>query len=142
MARLGNLFAVRWDWDTWLEPFGAWAPRGITTADVDSETEQNGHYLVLEGKREKEEIKGGQKRAMDARVKSGRECIIVYGNPGENQVLCPNCSAWFNPSTSKQKSGIQTIEFLQRWPNPREFGDWKTLHYWLSSWSQKAERKK
>lgn len=83
MAVLRNHLAVRWDLDLAFRAAGLDTPfpRGITFADVDGETEINGQYLVMEGKRADEELSLGQAYTMDARVRDGRTCVVVYGEP-------------------------------------------------------------
>ena len=76
----------QWDWDKMLKPFGAYFPRGISCADVDSETEIKGQFLVLEGKRTGESLQGGQLYTMNARLRDARTCFIVYGIPELDEV--------------------------------------------------------
>ena len=83
MAELRNPTADRWDFDKGFRECGLahCFPRNISFADVDSETEINGHFLCIEGKRDGEVLHGGQLYAMRARVRDGRTCLIVYGDP-------------------------------------------------------------
>lgn len=88
MAILRNKNATRWDWDRYLcaEGRGPWAPRGISTGDVDAEIEINGWFLVLEGKRSQEDLSTGQRIAMKRRVADGRKVLIVRGDPDEQTI--------------------------------------------------------
>lgn len=83
MAELRNPRADRWDLDRGIRELalGPCFPRGITFADLDSETEINGRYLVIEGKRGGEPLRPGQWRACRARVRDGRTVLIIYGDP-------------------------------------------------------------
>jgi hypothetical protein len=117
MSELRNLTATRWDWDKMLKPLGNPFPRGISCADVDSETEIRGRFLVLEGKRTFEQILGGQKYTMDARVRDGRTCFIVYGVP---------------------EKGIIT-EMLHWGHGKRQPATVETLHEWIRRWAEWAD---
>ena len=83
MAELRNPTADRWDFDRGYRELrlGPCFPRGISHADVDSETEINGRWLVIEGKRAHERLQGGQLYTNRARVREGRTVLIVYGDP-------------------------------------------------------------
>jgi hypothetical protein len=91
MGELRNPTAVRWDWDKMLReaklcnPF----PRGITFADVDSETEIGGNFLVIEGKRPAYDgtpspLSGEQLYTMRKRVADGRTCLVHWGIPPDD----------------------------------------------------------
>lgn len=92
MGELRNPTADRWDFDRGYREkgLGACFPRGITHADVDSETEINGRWLVIEGKREHERLSGGQLYANRVRVRQGRTVLIVYGNPPYDVIAMQN----------------------------------------------------
>lgn len=83
MAELRNPVADRWDFDKGFREtqLGACFPRHITFADVDTETEINGRFLVIEGKRPTETLSGGQLYANRMRVRDGRTVFVVYGQP-------------------------------------------------------------
>lgn len=83
MGELRNPVADRWDLDKGIREQGLWSPfpRGITFADLDSETEIRGHYLVIEGKRDGEQMTGGQWKTNCARVRDGRTVLLIYGDP-------------------------------------------------------------
>jgi hypothetical protein len=92
-------------------------PRGITHADQDSETEINGRFLCVEGKRTGERLERGQKYTMEARVRDGRTCLIVYGNP---ETL--------------------TITHLQHYPGPVVAADWQMFYEFERAWAAWAEQ--
>lgn len=117
MSELKNPRAARWDWDKILKPFGIYFPRKISFGDVDGEVEIKGQFLVTEGKRDFETVKGGQLYAMNARVKDGRTVFIVYGCPETGEIVR-----------------------LQHWPNRAVSGDAKTLHQWVKKWSTWADK--
>ena len=83
MAELRNPIADRWDLDKGIREQQLWAPfpRGITFADLDNETEIHGQYLDIEGKREGQELSGGQWRSSCQRVRDGRTVLLIYGDP-------------------------------------------------------------
>jgi hypothetical protein len=83
MGELRNPAADRWDLDRGIRERRLWAPfpRGITFADLDSETEIRGQYLDIEGKREGEELRPGQWKSSCARVRDGRTVLLIYGDP-------------------------------------------------------------
>ncbi len=83
MSKLRNPTADRWDLDLGFEEWGLSPPfpRRISFADVDSETEINGHFLVIEGKREHERLAGGQLYTNRRRVLDGRTVLVIYGDP-------------------------------------------------------------
>lgn len=83
MAELRNPAADRWDLDKGIRELGLPPafPRGISFADVDSETEIRGRFLVIEGKRLGEQLRAGQWRACRARVLDGRTVLLIYGDP-------------------------------------------------------------
>lgn len=88
MSELRNPTATRWDFDKFFRKAG-YEPcfsRGVTFADVDAEIEINGHFLVIEGKRTAQNLEIGQARAMTARVRDGRVCLVVFGQPETGEV--------------------------------------------------------
>jgi hypothetical protein len=120
VAKLRNPIATRWDWDKFLEPYGPWAPRGISCADQDQETEINGHFLGMEGKRTGETLTVGQKRTSIARVLDNRTVFIVWGDPDEG-----------------------TISRLEHFPNFKlveEDNLWGVLHRWMKEWADWADK--
>ena len=88
MSVLRNGAATRWDLDLIFgklrlgPPFG----EGVTFADVDFEIERKGRFLVLEGKREGQYLSTGQSRAMQARLWTGRTCLVFWGDPDAGNV--------------------------------------------------------
>ncbi len=93
MAVVRNHAAARWDFDLAFQDAGLPAPfpRRISFGDIDAElcvgpggeleTEIGGHFMVIEGKRDGEQLSIGQKRTMAARARDGRFCIVVRGSP-------------------------------------------------------------
>lgn len=91
MAELRNPSAERWDWDRAFREAGLDTPfpRRISFADVDSETEIRGNYLVIEGKRlslsgAPTPLAGGQLYTMRRRVADGRTCLVHWGIPPDD----------------------------------------------------------
>lgn len=83
MGVLRDRAAVRWDLDEAFQEAGLTNPfpRGITFADVDFEIEINGHFLVIEGKRDGQVLSRGQAYTMTARWRDGRTCLVIWGDP-------------------------------------------------------------
>lgn len=87
MSELRNKAATVWDFDLGhrmnglSNPF----PRGITHADVDSETEISGQFFVIEAKRvingRPEKLSTGQILTNRERVRQGRTVLVVWGDP-------------------------------------------------------------
>lgn len=128
MAPLRNRRYELWDWDTRLqaEGRGACFPRRITCANVDSETEINGHWLVLEGKRPGEGMPEGEIRTLDARVLDGRTVLVVVGDPDGELVAIQN---WRTKGELKPATWADLWDLLKQWadwaqtqprPEPRE----------------------
>lgn len=136
MAILRNHIAARWDLDLAFKAAGLGTPfpRGITFGDVDAETEINGQYLVMEGKRAGEEPSAGQTYTMDARVRDGRTCIVVYGDPptgivamrvwgGDKRPITLQqfwafIHAWAEWAETSQRPGSRINGFMGRWRAP------------------------
>lgn len=115
MGELRNNDGTRWDWDRGTSPLGPCFPRRITWGDLDGEVEIGGHFLVVEGKRSHQSVTGGQKYAMDARVRDGRTVYVVYGNPPLE------------------------IEAMQFWPEPtRVSATWETFWRACREWADWA----
>ena len=116
MAELRNNDGTRWDWDRGIKHLGPCFPRRISFGDLDGEIEINGHFLVVEGKRSGQTIDGGQRYAMDARLRDGRVIYVVYGQP---------------------PTDIQTMQF---WPDiARVAATWETFHQACREWAEWAE---
>lgn len=83
MSELGHPDAPRWDFDRYFreQHLGTPFSDGVTFADVDIEIERHGQWLVIEGKRTGDHLSTGQARAMEERVRQGRTCLIVWGDP-------------------------------------------------------------
>lgn len=88
MSELRDASATRWDLDRMFRRDGLVGPftDGVTFADVDFEIERNDRFLVLEGKRDGQFLSVGQRRAMEARLRTGRTCVVFWGNPDEGMV--------------------------------------------------------
>ena len=83
MGELRDGSATRWDLDRMFRRDGFRCPftDGVSFADVDFEIERHGHFLVLEGKRSGQYLSTGQARAMQARLLTGRTCVVFWGDP-------------------------------------------------------------
>lgn len=83
MGELRDKTATRWDLDHMFRRDGIVGPftDGVTFADVDFEIERNDRFLVLEGKRDGQFLSIGQRRAMAARLRTGRTCVVFWGDP-------------------------------------------------------------
>jgi hypothetical protein len=121
MSELRNHIAARWDPDLAFRHAGLETPfaRGITFGDVDLETEANGHFLTIEGKRTDEELSAGQVYTMDARVRDGRTVLVIYGDPPIS------------------------IRFMRVWGGERSPADiaafWNFVHRWFV-WAERTPR--
>lgn len=117
MGELRNPQADRWDLDRAFREAGISSPfpRGITFADVDSETEINGHFLVIEGKREHEKLSPGQSYTMAARARDGRTCLVIYGTPPVD------------------------VTAMQLWGEPRQAATLADVHDFVLEWAQWAD---
>lgn len=118
MATLRNHFAARWDLDQAFEfsGLGNPFPRGITFGDIDAETEIGGRFLIIEGKREHEELSAGQAHTMDARAADGRTCLVIYGDP---------------------PGGVRAMRV---WGHERVAASIADVHLFVHAWAQWAER--
>lgn len=88
MSELRNHAATRWDLDRIFRLGGLGSPftNNVTFADVDFEIERRGRFLVLEGKRTGFTLSTGQEIAMKARVRTGRTCLVFWGDPEAGNV--------------------------------------------------------
>jgi hypothetical protein len=118
MSVLRNKAAIRWDFDEAFELSGLASPfpRGISFADVDSETEIHGRFLDIEGKRDGETLSAGQRYTMDAKVRDGRTCVVVRGIPPHD------------------------IHSIQIWPGPVWSANLSDFHRLVAKWAQWADQ--
>jgi hypothetical protein len=80
--QLRNPNAARWDFLAGL------LPHGIEPTDIDLCIERNGHFLIMEGKRNGEIMPKGQERFLNALRNGPRSVTVVtfWGNPPDEIV--------------------------------------------------------
>lgn len=73
-----------WDWGILNGCFGG----SISPSDIDGMVERNGHFLYLEAKGPRAQLKWGQEIAIKSRVRDGLSTfVIVWGEPGEPEKI-------------------------------------------------------
>ena len=89
-------------------------------SNVDGIAERNGHFLIMEWKRDAEKVSEGQKRLLQALAFNPRfMVVIIYGNTDDGTVID---SYWLlTPEGKPVKTGIGFESFKQF------YKDWYTL---------------
>ena len=81
-------------------------------SNVDGIAERNGHFLIMEWKRDAEKVSEGQKRLLQALASNPRfMVVIIYGNTDDGTVID---SYWLlTPEGKPVKTGIGFESFKQ-----------------------------
>jgi hypothetical protein len=81
-------------------------------SNVDGIAERNGHFLIMEWKRDAEKVSEGQKRLLQALASNTRfMVVIIYGNTDDGTVID---SYWLlTPEGKPVKTGIGFESFKQ-----------------------------
>ena len=86
-------------------------------SNVDGIAERNGHFLIMEWKRDAEKVSEGQKRLLQALASNSRfMVVIIYGNTDDGTIID---SYWLlTPEGTPVKTGIgfeSFKEFYKDW---------------------------
>ena len=89
-------------------------------SNVDGIAERNGHFLIMEWKRDAEKVSEGQKRLLQALASNPRfMVVIIYGNTDDGTIID---SYWLlTPEGKPVKTGIGFESFKEF------YRDWYTL---------------
>jgi hypothetical protein len=102
-----------WDW-SFLDA-ECWKPTRIEVSDIDGFIERNGHFLVLEGERQRE-LSTAKRIAYDAMIRTGLfHVLVMWGDCSTGRI---DRLLWRGPSGDKEYTAdcvAAAVKLCRRW---------------------------